>query len=181
MVLFLFLPLELLLGPDQDLKTCSAILHFQTSKSHNFSIINIHTILFFLKRARPDSVDRADWLRTGCECFLDVNYDVNDQLILPLLLGIIQSYSKAKADQPNFEPGHSIDYDGIAVNNSLVPPPHHELLHDGQAITPLQSQATSQAALPPTLPVPKGDFNAPSVLVMPVPRGVDKASKVDRS
>ncbi len=39
MILFLFLPLELLLGPDHDLKSYSAILHFQTTKSHNFPII----------------------------------------------------------------------------------------------------------------------------------------------
>jgi hypothetical protein len=110
------------------------------------------------------------WL--GRECFLDVGYDVNDQPILPLLLDIIKSYSKAKADQPNFEPGCSIDFDGIMVNNALVPPPHHELSQDDQAVTPLQSQATSQAAPPPTLhPVPRRDFYVPSIPVMPVPGG----------
>jgi hypothetical protein len=115
----------------------------------------------------------------GCECFLDVNYDINDQLILPLLLDNTQLYSKTKADQPNFEPGHSIDFDGIAVNDASVPPPHHELLQEGHAVTPLQSQATGQAAPPPTLPVPKGDFDVPSVPVMPVPRGVNNTSTVD--
>ncbi len=121
------------------------------------------------------------WLRR--ECFLDVDYDVNDQPILPLLLDTIKLYSKAKADQPNFEPGHLIHFDGIMVVNALVPvpPPHHELLQDGQVVPPLQSQATSQAALPSTLhPVPRGDFNVPSVPVMLVPGGVDNASKVDR-
>jgi hypothetical protein len=86
----------------------------------------------------------------------------------------------AKADQPNFEPGHSIDFDGITVNDASVPPPHHELLQDNRVVTPLQSQATSQAALPPTLPVPNGDINVLSVPVMPVPGGVDNASTVDR-
>jgi hypothetical protein len=66
MISFLFLPLELLLGPDQDLKTCSAILHFYTSKSHNFLIIKTYTILFFLKRLRPENVGRADWHGTLC-------------------------------------------------------------------------------------------------------------------
>ncbi len=50
MILFLFLPLEFLLGPDQDLKTYSAIfaiLHFQTTKSHNFSIIRNPYYFFF--------------------------------------------------------------------------------------------------------------------------------------
>ncbi len=61
MILFLFLPCELLLGPDHNLKTCSTILHFLTSNSHNFSIIKTHTILFFLKRLRPESVGRANW------------------------------------------------------------------------------------------------------------------------
>ena len=66
------------------------------------------------------------------------------------------------------------------VNNALVPPPHHKLLQDGQAVTPLQSQATSQAALPPTLhPVPRGDFNIPYIPVMTVPGGVDNAYTVD--
>ncbi len=50
MILFLILPLELLLGPDHNLQTCSGKLHFQTSQSHNFKIIKTHTILFFLKR-----------------------------------------------------------------------------------------------------------------------------------
>jgi hypothetical protein len=59
MILFLFLPLELILGPDQDLKTCSGILLFKTSKFHNFQLSEIHPIPFFLKRVRPDSVDRA--------------------------------------------------------------------------------------------------------------------------
>jgi hypothetical protein len=49
MILFLFLPLELLLGLDHSLKTCSAILYFYTSKSHKFSIINF--IPFFLSHA----------------------------------------------------------------------------------------------------------------------------------
>jgi hypothetical protein len=93
----------------------------------------------------------ADIFWLGRECFFDVDYDVNDQLILPSLSDIIKSYSKAKADQPNFEPGHSINFDGIIVNDALVPPPHYELLQDCQAVTPLQSQATSQAAPPPTL------------------------------
>jgi hypothetical protein len=55
-------------------------------------------------------------------------------------LDIIKLYSKAKADQPNFEPGHLIDFDGIMVNNALVPTSHHELLQDSQVATPLQSK-----------------------------------------
>jgi hypothetical protein len=69
----------------------------------------------------------ADIFWLGHECFLDVDFDVNDQPILPPLSDIIKLFSKAKADQPNFEPGHLIDFDGIMVNNALVPPPHHEL------------------------------------------------------
>jgi hypothetical protein len=75
----------------------------------------------------------ADIFWLGHEYFLDVDYDVNGQLILPSLLYILQSYSKAKADQPNFEMGHSIDFDGITVNVVLVPPPHHELLQDNHS------------------------------------------------
>jgi hypothetical protein len=109
----------------------------------------------------------ADIFWLGRKCFLDVDYDTNNQPILPSLSNIIKAYSKAKANQPNFELGHLIDFDGIMVNNALVPPPHHELLQDGQAVTPLQSQANSQAALPPSLhPVPRGDFKVPSVPVM---------------
>ncbi len=47
MILFLFLPLELLLGPDHNLKTYSAILLFQTTKSHNFPIIRNPYYFFF--------------------------------------------------------------------------------------------------------------------------------------
>ncbi len=50
MILFLILPLELLLGLDHNLKTCSTILHFQTSKSHNFQLSEIHTSSFFLPK-----------------------------------------------------------------------------------------------------------------------------------
>jgi hypothetical protein len=129
---------------------------------------------------KPLDKQLADIFWLGHECFLDVDCDVNDQSVLPLLLDIIKSYSKVKADQPNFEPGHSIDFDGIKVNDALVPPPHHELLQDSQVVTQLQSQATSQAALPPTLyPFPRGDFDVLSVPVMPVPGGVDNTSTVD--
>jgi hypothetical protein len=131
-----------------------------------------------------ESLDKqsADIFWLGRECFLDVDYDINDQLILPLLSDIIKLYSKTKADQPNFESGHLLDFDGIMVNNALVPPPHHELLQDGQVVTPLQSQANSQAAPCPTLhPVPRGDFNVPSVPVIPVPGGVDNASTEDKT
>ncbi len=48
MILFLFLPLELLLGPDHDLKSYSAILLFQTTKSHSFSFIRNLYHFFFL-------------------------------------------------------------------------------------------------------------------------------------
>ncbi len=47
MILFLFLPLELFLGPYHDLKSYSAILHFQTTKSHNFPIIRNPYYFFF--------------------------------------------------------------------------------------------------------------------------------------
>ncbi len=47
MILFSFLPLELLLGPDHNLKTYSTLLHFQTTKSHNFSIIRNPYYFFF--------------------------------------------------------------------------------------------------------------------------------------
>jgi hypothetical protein len=60
MILFLFLPLELLLGQDHDLKTFSRILHSRPLSliifNHQKSIL---LLLFFLKRARPNSVDRA--------------------------------------------------------------------------------------------------------------------------
>jgi hypothetical protein len=77
------------------------------------------------------------WFRR--ECFLGVNYDVNDQPILPSLSDIIKLYSKARVDQPIFAPGHSIDFDGILANLALVLPPPHEILQDGQAVTPLQT------------------------------------------
>jgi hypothetical protein len=115
----------------------------------------------------------ADIFWLGSECFLDVDYDNNDQPILPSLSDTIKSYSKAKADQPNFELGDLIDFDGIMVKDASVPPPHYELLQEGQAVSPLQSQATSQATLPPTL------LDVPSIPVMPVPRGEDNNSTVD--
>jgi hypothetical protein len=65
MILFLFLPLELFLGQDHNLKTCSMILHVYTSKSHNFSIIKTHTILMFLKHVMPNNIDRASWPGTS--------------------------------------------------------------------------------------------------------------------
>ncbi len=50
MILFLFLPLELLLGLDHNLKMCSTILHFQTTKSHNFQLSEIHITSSFLSQ-----------------------------------------------------------------------------------------------------------------------------------
>jgi hypothetical protein len=97
---------------------------------------------------KPLDKQSADIFWLGRECLLDVDYDVNDQPIIPSLLDIIKSYSKARADQPIFALGHLIDFDGIMVNNALVPPPPHGILQDGQAVTPLQMQATSQALLP---------------------------------
>ncbi len=47
MILFLFLPLESLLGPDHNLKSYSSILHFQTTMSHNFPIIRNPYYFFF--------------------------------------------------------------------------------------------------------------------------------------
>jgi hypothetical protein len=70
-------------------------------------------------------------------------------------------YSKARADQPTFEPIQSIEFDGIPVNNASVPPPH-EVLQDGKAVNPLQTPANSQAAPTPALPVPREDFEVPT-------------------
>jgi hypothetical protein len=57
MILFLFLPLELLLGPDHDLtqyfiSRALSLIVFNYQKS-------ILLLLFYLKCARPDSVDKA--------------------------------------------------------------------------------------------------------------------------
>jgi hypothetical protein len=60
MILFLFLPLELLLGPDHDLKHAP---RYFISRPLSLIIFNyqksILLFLFFLKRARPNSVDKA--------------------------------------------------------------------------------------------------------------------------
>ncbi len=48
MILYLFLPLELLLSPGHNLKSYSAILLFQATKSHNFSVIRNLRRFFFL-------------------------------------------------------------------------------------------------------------------------------------
>ena len=95
----------------------------------------------------------ADIFWLGCECFLDVDYDENDQTILPLLLDIIKLYSKARADQPTFAPIQSIDFDGIPVNNTSVPSPPHKILQDCQAVLPLNTPAEIHATPTPALPV----------------------------
>jgi hypothetical protein len=40
----------------------------------------------------------------GCKCFADVDYDDNDQPILPPMSDIIKSYQEEKGKQPRFEP-----------------------------------------------------------------------------
>ncbi len=65
MILFLFLPLELLLGPDHDLKSYSAILHFQTTKSHNFPIIRNQYYSFFLYWSIQGPTTQVELLANG--------------------------------------------------------------------------------------------------------------------
>ncbi len=65
MILFLFLPLELLLGPDHDLKHTPQYFISRAVSLIIFQLSVIHiTSSFFLEHARPDNVDRADWPRT---------------------------------------------------------------------------------------------------------------------
>ena len=109
----------------------------------------------------------AEIFRLGCECCLDVDYDENDQRIIPPLLDIIKSYSKAQADLPFFEPIRSFDVDDIQVKDASVPPPH-ELLQDGQAANQLNKGVISQVVLPPTFPVPGGELDYPYVPMVPV-------------
>jgi hypothetical protein len=56
--MILFLPLELLLGPDHDLKNAP---QYFISRPLSLIIFNYQKciLLFFLRHARPDSVDRA--------------------------------------------------------------------------------------------------------------------------
>ena len=81
----------------------------------------------------------ADIFRLGCECFLDMDYDANGLPILPSLSDIINSYSKAKAGQPIFEPIQPLDFDNIHGKDSLMPPPPRDFFHDGQVVLPLDT------------------------------------------
>jgi hypothetical protein len=105
-------PLGLLLG-FTDLRSFLVPLVLKVDTGHispQFHVIfdNEFETVTSLAIGEPLDKQWADIFWLGRECFLDVNYDVNDQPILPLLSDIIKSYSKAKADQPNFEPGHSL-------------------------------------------------------------------------
>jgi hypothetical protein len=58
MILFLFLPLELLLGPDHNLKSYSAILHSRPLSLIIFQLLEIHIISPFCSQ-----VSKAQQLR----------------------------------------------------------------------------------------------------------------------
>jgi hypothetical protein len=67
----------------------------------------------------------------------------------------------------------------LTVSTFITGGQAHTHTHTHTVVLPFQSQATSQATPPLTLPVPKGDFDVPSIPVMSVPGGVDNASTVD--
>ena len=125
--------------------------------------------------AMDQPLDRqwADIFWLGRECFLDVDYDENGRPILPSLSDIIKSYSKAKADQPIFEPIQHIDFDCIRGEDTLVPPPSCNFFQDGQAVFPFDTPTETQTAPTPELLVSEGIVDVPFVPVMPIPGEVD--------
>ena len=102
-----------------------------------------------------------------------MDYDVNGLPILPSLSDIINSYSKAKAGQPIFEPIQPLDFDNIHGKDSLMPPPPRDFFHDGQAVLPLDTPTVTQTALTPELLVPEDIVDVPSVPGLTFPGGVD--------
>ncbi len=115
----------------------------------------------------------ADIFWLGRECFLDMDYDANGLPILPLLSDIINSYPKAKAGQPIFEPIQPLDFDNINGKDSLMPPPPRDFFHDGQAVLPLDTPTVTQTTPTPELLVPEDIVDVPSVPGLTFPGGVD--------
>ena len=74
----------------------------------------------------------ADVFRLGRECFLDVDYDDNDNPILPPLTDIIKSYARAKADQQDSHGVTGSDDDSIWMG-SPIGNSEGDTAHDGFA------------------------------------------------
>ena len=118
----------------------------------------------------------ADIFWLGRECFLDMDYDANGLPILPSLLDIINSYSKAKAGQPIFELIQPLDFDNIHGKDSLMPPPPRDFFHNCQVVLPLDTPTVTGTALTPELLVPDDIVDVPSAPGLTFPGGVDNPS-----
>ena len=93
---------------------------------------------------QPLAEQWADIFRLGRECFLDIDYDDNDNPILPPLTDIIKSYARTKTDQQVFLPTRPLDSNTscspapntferdpwIDSPDILVEHPPHESFHD---------------------------------------------------
>ena len=78
------------------------VLNTQTGKiSPQFHVIfdDKFATVHSLPPDQPLTEQWANIFRLGRECFLDIDYDANDNPILPPLTDIIQSYARNKADQ----------------------------------------------------------------------------------
>ncbi len=73
----------------------------------------------------PDKPLDQQWatiFRLGHECFVDIDYDENNNPILPPMSDIIKSYEEEKANQPRFELINVYNgdvYDGVDKTNTL--------------------------------------------------------------
>jgi hypothetical protein len=125
---------------------------------------------------KPLNMQWAQILQLGCKCYFDIDYDKNDNSILPSLSDIIKSYSDAKAMKPTYDPTPHIEFD--AGDKFVVPPHAVKSAHLTPIETPHNPTDTvpQNLALPllPQVPLPtppQGDWHCPTSLPLMAPGG----------
>jgi hypothetical protein len=128
---------------------------------------------------KPLNMQWAQILQLGHKCYFDIDYDNNDDPILPSLSDIIKSYSDAKAMKPTYDPTPHIEFD---TGDDVVVPPHaFEPAHLPPIKTPHNPTNPVPQNLPLTLPPqvplplpPQGDWHCPTSLLLAAPGGDDR-------
>jgi hypothetical protein len=123
----------------------------------------------------PLNTQWAQILHLGHECYLDIDYDKNDDPILPSLFNIIKLYSDTKAMKPPYDPTPHIEFDAC---DKYVVPPHASI--KPAHLPPIKTPHNPPKALPQNLPLPlppkiplplppQGDWHCPTSLLLAAP------------
>jgi hypothetical protein len=112
-----------------------------------------------LPTGQPLDKQWAHIFRLGRECFLDVDYDIDDRPILPSLSQLIKDYNEAKEAKKN-APTNLIDFDSLPPQPANPPMPNLELSSTTPTPTPTQQyNPPVERIILPKNPVLEGNNN----------------------